>query len=115
MRADVFFRISKDVRYVALYLNGQLTLHERPGLTNSSRPESDKYEKLIVNPVLLTLARQRGNIDCGGVRFVVIRYGNFWQTVWPVKQGHVSVGLEPTANLLEHAKAIQRVIVEQEL
>ena len=57
MREDAFFRISDQVRYVALYLDGQLTLHERPGLTNSSAPESDKYEELIVNPVLLTLVR----------------------------------------------------------
>ena len=41
---------------------------------------------------------QRGDIDCGGVKFVVIRYGNFFQTVFPVADGHVSVGLEPTAN-----------------
>ena len=115
MREDAFFQISNDVRYVACYLDGQMTLYERPGLANSSKPESDKYEELIVNPVLLTLVQQRGNIDCGGVKFVVIRYGNFWQTVWPVKQGHVSVGLEPTADPLEHAKAIQRVIVEQGL
>ena len=115
MREDAFFRISNEVRYVALYLHGQLTLHERPALANPSTSESDKYEELIVNPVLLTLVRQRGNIDCGGVKFVVIRYGNFWQTVWPVKQGHVSVGLEPSANPLEHAKAIQRVIEEQQL
>jgi len=115
MGEDAFFRISNEVRYVALYLDGQLTLHERPALANPSTSESDKYEELIVNPVLLTLVRQRGNIDCGGVKFVVIRYGNFWQTVWPVKQGHVSVGLEPTANPLEHAKAIQRVIEEQQL
>ena len=115
MREDAFFQISNEVRYVAIYLDGQLTLRERPGLANSSAAESDKYEELIVNPVLLTLVQQRGNIDCGGVKFVVIRYGNFWQSVWPVKQGHVSVGLEPTANPLEHAKAIQSAIVEQEL
>ena len=115
MREAAFFQISNEVRYVALYLNGQLTLHERPGLANSSTPESDKYEELIVNPTLLTLVQQRGNIDCGGVKFVVIRYGNFWQSIWPIKQGHVSVGLEPTADPLELAKAIHRVIVEQEL
>jgi hypothetical protein len=115
MREDAFFRISNEVRYVALYLEGKLTLHERPALANPSTPESDKYEELIVNPVLLTLVQQRGNIDCGGAKFVVIRYGNFWQTIWPVEQGHVSVGLEPTADPLEHAKAIQRVIVELEL
>ena len=112
MQVDAFFRISKEVRYVALYLDGQLTLRERPGLTNASASESDKYEELIVNPGVLTLVRQRGNIDCGGVEFVVIRYGNFWQTVWPVKSGHVSLGLEPSANPLEHAKAIQTVIAE---
>ena len=115
MREDAFFQISKEVRYVALYLNGQLTLRERPGLANASTSESDKYEELIVNPTLLTLVQQRGNIDCGGVKFVVIRYGNFWQTIWPIKQGHVSVGLEPTADPLELAKGIHRVIVEQEL
>lgn len=112
MRPDTFFQISKDVRYVALYLDGALTMRERPSLDNASA--SDKYEELIVNPGLLTLVRQRGNIDCGGVEFVVIRYRNFWQTVWPVKNGHVSVGLEPTANPLEHANAIQRAIVEQD-
>lgn len=115
MREDAFFQISEEVRYVALYLDGQLTLRERPGLTNSSTPESDKYEELIVNPSLLTLVQQRGNIDCGGVKFVVIRYGNFWQTVWPVEKGHVSLGLEPTADPIELAKEIQRVIVEQKL
>ena len=115
MREDAFFRISNDVRYVALYLDGQLTLRERPALANPSTSESDKYEELIVNPTLLTLVQQRGNIDCGGVKFVVIRYGNFWQTIWPVERGHVSVGLELTADPMEHAKGIQKVILEQEL
>jgi hypothetical protein len=36
MQVDAFFRISNDVRYVALYLDGQLTLRERPGLANAS-------------------------------------------------------------------------------
>jgi hypothetical protein len=40
MQADAFFRISKVVRYVALYLDGQLTLRERPGLANASASES---------------------------------------------------------------------------
>jgi hypothetical protein len=115
MDTDAFFRVSNEVRYVALYVDRQLTLRERPGLINASASESDKYEELIVNPGVLTLVRQRGNIDCGGVEFVVIRYGNFWQMVWPVKNGHVSVGLEPSANPLEHATAIQRLIAEQGL
>ena len=36
MREDAFFRISSEVRHVALYLDGQLTLRERPGLANAS-------------------------------------------------------------------------------
>ena len=65
---------------------------------HASAAESDRYEELIVNPALLKLVVQRGEIDCGGVKFVVIRYGNFFQTVFPVPDGHVSVALEPTAN-----------------
>jgi hypothetical protein len=79
IQVDAFFRISNDVRYVALYLDGELALRERSGPANASASELDKYEELIVNPSVLTLVRQRGNIDCGGVKFVVIRYGNFWQ------------------------------------
>jgi hypothetical protein len=113
--SEAFFLISEDVRYVALYLDRQLTLRERPGLANASSSESDKYEELIVNPALLLLVRQRGEIDCGGARFILIRYGNFWQTVWPVRGGHVSIGLELSADPLGLAEAIQRVIAEQEL
>jgi hypothetical protein len=36
---------------------------ERPDLANASASESDKYEELIVNPAVLTLVRQRGNIE----------------------------------------------------
>jgi len=38
MREDAFFRISNEVRYVALYLDGQLTLRERPALANPLPP-----------------------------------------------------------------------------
>ncbi len=110
-----FFRISESVRYVALYLDGELTSRERPGLENASSSESDKYEELIVNPALLLLAKQRGEIDCGGARFIVIRYGNFWQTIWPVKGGHVSIGMELSADPLALSGAIQEAIVAQGL
>jgi hypothetical protein len=73
-------------------------MRQRPGLSGASSSESDKYEELIVNPTLLKLVTQRGEIDCGGVEFVVIRYGNFFQTVFPVPDGHVGVGLETTAS-----------------
>ena len=37
------------------------------------RPASpDRYEELLVNPTLLTLAGQRGDIDYGGLRCLVL-------------------------------------------
>ncbi|MCL6642369.1 MAG: hypothetical protein K6T71_03480 [Candidatus Bipolaricaulota bacterium] len=91
--------LSPEVRYVAVYRDDLLRYRERPGLMGASAGESDRYEELLVNPTVLTLLQQRGNIDCGGLRYIVIRYGNFFQCVFPIARGHVSVALEPTANL----------------
>jgi hypothetical protein len=95
--SDRLFGISDDIRYIALYRDGRLEMSSRPGLKGASSPESDTYEEIIVNPTLLTLLRQRGDIDCGGVEYVIIRYGNFLQTVHPIRGGHLSIALEPTS------------------
>jgi hypothetical protein len=95
------FALHSDIRYVAVYRRGRLQSAQRPGLAQASASESDKYEELIVNPTLLTLTRQRGEIDCGGLEFVVIRYGSFYECVLPLPDGHLSVGLEPHADPLE--------------
>ena len=47
-----------------------------------------------MNPTLLKLVTQRGNIDCGGASWVIIRYGHFHELVVPVPGGHLSVGIE---------------------
>ena len=108
------FALGREVRYVAVYRNGRLTLRQRPGLRGASSSESDKYEELIVNPTLLKLVTQRGEIDCGGVKFVVIRYGNFFQTVFPVADGHVGVGLETTANPPDFVWRIREILDREE-
>jgi hypothetical protein len=92
--------LSSDVRYVALYRQGVLASATRPDLTSPSSSESDKYEELLVNPTILKLLTQRGNIDCGGLDYVLIRYGSFFEFVASINGGHVSVGLEPSANPL---------------
>jgi hypothetical protein len=97
---DAIFALSTQVRYVAVYRDQELVLRARPGLTGASAAESDRYEELLVNPTLLTLAGQRGAIDCGGLEFLVIRYGNFFQVVRPVSGGHLSVAVEPDADPL---------------
>ncbi|MCP4270457.1 MAG: hypothetical protein GY781_00615 [Gammaproteobacteria bacterium] len=95
------FKISDHIRYVAIYRDGQLDKDSKPGTVGTSSSESDKYEELLVNPTLLKLATQRGNIDCGGLGHVLIRYGNFYQLIWPESWGHVSVCIELNADPLE--------------
>lgn len=90
--------LSQDVRYVAIYRDGELRAWSRPGTANPSSGESDRYEELLVNPTLLKLASQRGAIDCGGLDYLVIRYGHFFQFVVPAPWGHVSVCFEPGAD-----------------
>lgn len=102
--------VSKKIRYVAVYLNGELESKERDDLIQASSSESDKYEELIVNPTLLKLVTQRGNIDCGGAQYVIIRYGNFYQFIYQVKGGHISVSIEPDAELLKLVDGIKNVV-----
>ncbi len=104
------FNISKQVRYVALLHDGKLEKMERPELSGASSSESDKYEEIIVNPTLLTLLRQRGDIDCGGLRHVVIRYGNFYQYVRPLRNGHISVAFETTCDYTPLLPRIDRIV-----
>ena len=107
---DALFNLTPDVRYFAVYRRSELSLRQRPDLSLASAPESDRYEELLVNPTLLTLTRQRGDIDCGGLDYVVIRYGNFFQFVAPIDGGHVSVAFEADADPIECAAEIFRTI-----
>jgi hypothetical protein len=100
------FGLSSAVRYVSVYCSGKLESRQRDNLSTASQSESDKYEELLVNPTILTLVNQRGNIDCGGARFVLIRYGNFYQLLVALSNGHVSVCFELTSNPIDYAEAI---------
>src|SRR5271154_1360442 len=106
---DQIFAVDPAIRYVALYQQGNLTSRQRSALSGASASESDRYEELFVNPTLLTLARQRGNLDCGGSRFVLVGYGNFHQLIMDLPNGHVSVCFELASNPLEHAEAIRSI------
>ena len=87
-----------------------MTDAERSDLSLASTPESDRYEEPLVNPTVLTLTRQRGEIDCGGLDYVVVRYGNFFQFVAPIEGGHASVAFEPGADPIGHAQRVLRTI-----
>ena len=88
---EQIFSASPDVRYVAFYRANALSMWQRPGVIGAGSNETDRYEELFVNPALLTLTTQRGNLDCGGLRYLLVRYGNFFQLVHPIADGHVSV------------------------
>jgi hypothetical protein len=102
---------SADVRYVALKVEDDLSLHQRSDLSDASSSESDRYEELLVNPTLLALTAARGDIDCGGLEFVLIRYGNFFTFVHPVRGGHIAVGISSTADPLALVKPIRELLL----
>jgi len=109
LHEDVF-AISPDIRYVAVARGQQVRMRARPGLHNASSGDSDLYEELLVNPTLLTLATQRGNIDCGGLQYLIVGYGHFQQLVVPSPPGHVSIAFELGASPHDHLQAILRVM-----
>ena len=93
------FNFSVDIRYVAIYKDNELIFEQKQQTYDSSSSDTDKYEELLVNPTLLTIARQRGNIDCGGLRFLIVGYGNFYQLVKEINGGHISICLDKSVDL----------------
>ena len=102
--------VSESIRCVAVYLDGKLESVAKLETEDASSSESDRYEELLVNPGILTLARQRGNIDCGGTEYVLIRYGNFFQFVLPLSNGHVSVCIDSDADPISLGAQIQEIV-----
>lgn len=95
------FTTFEDVRYVAIYKNGHLLFQQKEHTDDSSTGGTDRFEELLVNPTVLTLAKQRGNIDCGGLRFFIIGYGNFYQLVKEIRNGHISICLKKESNITQ--------------
>jgi hypothetical protein len=90
------FAISDRIRYVAIGAGQDVMLRARDDLQDASSATSDRFEELFVNPALLTLARQRGELDCGGLRYLVVGRGNFRRLIVPYGAGHLSVASNST-------------------
>ena len=101
--------LTPKIRYVAVGSGQDVEMREREDLRAASNSDSDQFEELLVNPTLLTLARQRGEIDCGGLRFLVVGYGNFHQLVLPFGPGHVSIAFELEADPLAWVQEVAAV------
>jgi hypothetical protein len=100
MIAAQLFPLDPGIRYVAVNQGGQIVeMKQKPGRPSHNPPETDRLEELLVNPTLLELARRRGELDLDGIRFVVIRYGPQYQLLFPYRDGHVSIGVELTADV----------------
>jgi hypothetical protein len=106
---DAIFGLGPHIRYVAFARGQAVDLAQREGLADASDASSDFFEELLVNPTLLTLAKQRGELDCGGLRFVIVGYGNFNQVVLDTGNGHVSVGVELDADPVAVAEQVGRI------
>lgn len=107
---EACFAASPNVRYVAAYLDGELALRSRSDVQLLGSNESDGYEEIIVNPTLLKLLTQRGNIDCEGLKHVTVRYGLFHAFIYPLASGHVTVSFELDSRLDAEIPAIIAVI-----
>ena len=107
---ESIFKLSDNVRNVVVYKNGQLESKSKSTTLEANSSESDRYEELLVNPTLLKLASQRGNIDCSGLNYILIRYGNFFQFVLPESWGHVSVCIEANADPIQIGAQVKSLV-----
>ncbi len=101
------FKLEPKIRYVAVNQNGAIVeMGQSPQHPTYNPLETDRMEELIVNPIVLEIARRRGSIDMNGIRYVVIRYGTQYQLLMPYKDGHVSIGVELEDNPVEIAHKV---------
>lgn len=106
------FSAFPEIRYVALYIADELVYKQREKTSDTSSGETDKYEELLVNPALLKLAGQRGNIDCGGLNYLIVGYGNFYQIVRSIPNGHISICVELHSDLNKLPNTIFKYLKE---
>jgi hypothetical protein len=107
---DAIFALGPHVRYVAFGTGQEVDMRQRADVRDGSSSESDFYEELLVNPTLIALARQRGELDCGGLRYLVVAYGSFNVIVMPLNGRHVSVGIAPDADPVATAAQVAALI-----
>jgi hypothetical protein len=110
---DDVFAISPDIRYVAVAHGQQVDARSRPGLQHASGHDSDRYEELLVNP-LLVLATQRGNIDCGGFRYLIVGYGHSTSSSSPALPDMCLFAFELANNPADHLQAILGIVARHE-
>jgi hypothetical protein len=107
---DGIFALGPHVRYVAFGSGQDVDTRQRADIRDASSSESDFFEELLVNPTLLALARQRGELDCGGLRYLIVAYGSFNVIVMPLNGGHVTVGVAVDADPVATAAQVAALV-----
>lgn len=98
--SEILFPLDPSIRYVAVNRGGRIVeMQQNARFPVVSPAETDRLEEIIVNPTILDIARRRGEMDLGGVQFVIIRYDSIYGLLLPYREGHVSVGIEPGADI----------------
>jgi hypothetical protein len=106
---DDLFALGR-VGYVALSSGTEVLMRPMKDLPSETTAESNFYEELLVNPTLLKLASHRGSIDCGGLKYIAVGYGDFTQLIMLTRDGTVSIGLSKNAPAREVAASAQAVL-----
>lgn len=82
------------VGYVAVENAGRVAMRLHQRIETATTEETNFYEEYLVNPTVIGLVGRRAALDCGGLRYVAIGYGDFIQVLAPLAGGgHVSVGV----------------------
>ena len=107
---DGILALGPHVRYVAFGSGQEIEMRPRADIRDGSSSESDFFEELLVNPTLLALARQRGELDCGGLRYLIVAYGSFNVIAMPLNGGHVTVGVALDADPVATAAQVAALV-----
>src|SRR5574337_898841 len=103
------FELDPHIRYVAVNQGGRIVeMAQNPRWPSHNPTETDRMEELLVNPVILELARRRGQLDLDGICFVAIRYGPQYQLLFPYGEGHLSIGVELGADVAKVAGKVAK-------
>jgi hypothetical protein len=108
LAADIF--AIEGVGYVAMTSGQEVLLRILPDVVTTTTRESNFFEELLVNPTLLTLAGQRGGLDCGGLDHIAVGYRDFTQLLVRMRDGHASIGISRRADARGVARRVHEVL-----
>jgi hypothetical protein len=107
--AETILYADQSIRLVAVCRDGWINMIQRAGAFET---ELDRYEEAHIIPALLDLTDTRGRIR-GGRDYHLVRYGNFFQIVYPISAGHVSIVVDPDGDPIEMLQLLRPLCENQ--